>query len=65
VSQVHNERLKYLATLVNTVAAALITVGAVAPIVAVSYGVPGPIGGGFALLISLVWLSWGLASTTL
>ena len=39
---VHNERMKYLATLTNTVAAAALAAGVIAPLVAFSYGVPGP-----------------------
>lgn len=59
MSLIHNERVKYLATLLNTVAAATIVAGVVAPVVAFTYGAPGPIGGGFAIAISLVWLLTG------
>ena len=61
MSLVHNERTKYLATLLNTVAAATIVAGVIAPIVAFTFGVPGPISGRFALLISAVWLLTGVA----
>jgi hypothetical protein len=59
-SLIHNERRKYVATWLNTIAATVIAVGVVAPLVAISYGVPGPISGAFAVLISLAWLATGL-----
>jgi len=61
VSLVHNERTKYLATLVNTVAAGTVVAGVVAPLIAFTFGVPGPISGGFAIAVSLVWLLVGAA----
>lgn len=61
MSLVHNERTKYLATLVNTVAAATIAAGVIAPLVAFTFGVPGPFSGGFAIAVSVVWLSTGAA----
>jgi hypothetical protein len=57
---VHNERRKYVATWLNTIAATVVAVGVIAPLVALSYGVPGSISGGFAVLISLAWLATGL-----
>jgi hypothetical protein len=59
MSLVHNERTKYLATLLNTVAAGTILAGVVAPIIAFTFGMPGPISGSFAMLISSVWLLTG------
>jgi hypothetical protein len=56
---VHNERMKYLATLTNTVAAAALAAGVIAPLVAFSYGVTGPISGAIATAISLGWLAVG------
>jgi len=56
---VYNDRIKYLATLTNTVAAATVAAGAIAPLVAFSYGVPGPIEGTLAIAISLAWLLIG------
>ena len=61
MSLVHNERTKYLATLVNTVAATSIGGGVIAPLVAVTYGVPGPIGGYGTLLVSVAWFGTGIA----
>ena len=46
MSLIRNERTKYLATLLNTVAAATVVAGVVAPLVALSYGVPSPISAG-------------------
>jgi hypothetical protein len=40
--QVHNERTKLLANLLNTCASGMFVTGVVAPAVAVLYGVPGP-----------------------
>jgi phytoene dehydrogenase-like protein len=57
---VHNERIKYFATLLNTIAAAAIAAGVIAPLVALTYGVPGPIGGSAAIVISLAWLVTGV-----
>lgn len=59
MSLVHNERTKYLATLINTVAAAAIAAGVIAPLVAYSYGVPGAMTQGLTILVSLVWLTTG------
>lgn len=56
---VRNERLKYFATLVNTIAAAAIAAGVIASLVALTYGVPGPIAGWIAVVISLAWLLFG------
>ena len=58
---IHNERIKYLATLVNTVASATIVAGVIAPLIAFTYGVSGPGGGRVAIAISLVWLFTGAA----
>lgn len=61
MSLIHNERMKYLATLVNTVASATIVAGVIAPLVAFTYGVPGPAGSAFTIVVSLVWLFTGAA----
>lgn len=59
MSLIHNERTKYLATLLNTVAAATIAAGVVAPAVAFTFGLPGPISGGYTVAISVSWLFAG------
>lgn len=61
MSLIHNERTKYLATFVNTVAAGTIIAGVVAPLIPFTFGMPGPISGGFAIAVSLVWLLVGAA----
>jgi len=61
MSLIHNERTKYLATLLNTVAAATIVAGVIAPVIAFTYGVPGPIADWLTVAISLVWLLTGAA----
>jgi hypothetical protein len=49
-----------LATLINTVAAASVVAGVVAPLVAVTYGLPSPIAESrIAIAISIVWLLIG------
>ena len=58
---IHNERAKYLATLVNTAAATSIAAGVIAPLVALTYRVPGPIAGVTAVLVSVVWLFVGVS----
>lgn len=55
MSLIHNERVKYLATQVNSVASAMVVAGVAAPLVAFTYGVHGSDGGGFAIAISVVW----------
>jgi hypothetical protein len=45
MSMIRNERLKLTANYLNTVAAAIMVTGVVAPLVALSYGLPGPTGG--------------------
>jgi hypothetical protein len=44
LSLIHNERTKLLASTVNTVGTATIVAGAVTPLIAATYGLPG---GGF------------------
>ncbi len=55
------ERVKLTATALNGVAVTTVGAGVVAPLVAPSYGVSGAGGGGFAVLVSIVWLSTGVA----
>jgi hypothetical protein len=60
---VHNERVKLTASWVNTLAAAIIATGVVAPLVAIVFGFPtaGAVSPfGFALS-SAAWLFFGVA----
>lgn len=57
MSLVHNEQTKLTATLLNTVAAAVFVAGVVAPIVALSYDLPGPRGA--AIVASFLWMVLG------
>lgn len=56
MSLIHNERTKLTATLMNTIAAAIFITGVVAPMVALSYDLPGPNRGWAAALITIVWI---------
>jgi hypothetical protein len=58
MSLIRNERLKYLATLVNTAAAGILVTGVVAPVIAFTYGLTSPFASGpGAILMSLLWLA--------
>jgi hypothetical protein len=60
---IHNEKVKLTAACLNTIAAATIVTGVVAPLVAVVFGFPtaGAMSAhGFALA-SVAWLSFGVA----
>jgi hypothetical protein len=59
VTLIHNERIRYLATLLNTVATAIIVVGVVTPVIAHTFGVPGPVGIKFEILESILLLFIG------
>ena len=61
MSLIQNERIKLTATLLNNVAAAMFVTGGVGPIVALSYGLPGPTGGWTALGIAAIWILSGSA----
>lgn len=61
MSLIHNERTKLTATLMNNVAAAMFITGGIGPIVALSYGLPGPSGGWSALGITFIWILCGSA----
>ena len=57
---IQNERAKYLATLINTIAAASVIAGVIAPLVAVTYSLPSPMSEGrIAVAISVAWLLIG------
>lgn len=53
----HNEQIKLTATLLNTLAAAVLVAGVVAPFVALSYDLPGPRGA--AVAVGLLWIALG------
>jgi hypothetical protein len=55
-----NERLKLTAALLNGVATATVAAGAIAPLVAFTYGIPGAATGRTVALISLCWLAGGV-----
>jgi MFS-type transporter involved in bile tolerance (Atg22 family) len=56
MSLIHNDPLKLTATLMNSVAAAVFITGVVAPLVALSYDLPGTNRGPAAALVSLIWI---------
>jgi hypothetical protein len=51
------EQRKLTASYLNTIAAAFMITGVVAPIVAIAYGLPGPQPGWQAILVSFAWLT--------
>jgi hypothetical protein len=53
---VQNERRKLTATALNSVAITIAAAGFIAPIVAVSYGMPGAPGSLYFAAVSAVWL---------
>ena len=59
MSLIYNERIKLLATMVNNVGTATIVAGAVTPLVAVTYSVPGSRSAWFTVLLSLGWFLVG------
>lgn len=61
MSAVHNERTKLTASLLNTAAGFSLTAGAIAPLIAVSYGVTAAPSIGVLSLIAiiLIWMSVG------
>jgi uncharacterized membrane protein len=61
LSLIHNERTKLLATTANNVGTATIVAGVVTPLIAATYGLAGSGMGLFTLLVSVGWLSVGVA----
>lgn len=59
MSLVGNERTKLTATFLNGVSIAMVAAGAVAPLVAFTYGVQGTAAGPTTALIGLAWLASG------
>lgn len=60
MSLVRNERTELSATLMNGVSIAMVAAGAVAPLVALTYGIPGSVGGRTVALVGLGWLAGGI-----
>ncbi|MFN3077642.1 MAG: amino acid transporter [Alphaproteobacteria bacterium] len=61
MSLVENERTKLTATFMNGIAIAMVAAGAIAPLVAFSYGLPGAAHGVTIALIGIGWISGGIA----
>lgn len=61
MSLIRNERLKLTATFLNGVAVATIAAGAIAPLAALSYGIPGAAAGPTVAFVGLGWLVGGIA----
>ena len=56
MTDAEKERVKYLATLLNTCAAACFTIGVVGPAAAAAYGTPPHVGVGLFVLLAVGWL---------
>lgn len=61
MSLIHNERWKLTATALNGLAIATSAGGVIAPLVAISYGLPNATRGLYPIAVSLVWLSTAIA----
>ena len=63
MSLVRNERVKLTANWLNALAAGIVVTGAIAPLVAALYGVPGPAQASPASItvLTLVWVAAGIA----
>jgi hypothetical protein len=60
MSLIGNERLKLTAGLLNGLAIAMVAAGAIAPLAAFTYGIPGAASGLTVALIGIAWLIGGL-----
>lgn len=60
MSLIRNERLKLTATFLNGLAVAAVAAGAIAPLAALSYGIPGATAGSTIALVGLGWLVTGI-----
>jgi dipeptide/tripeptide permease len=62
MSLIHNERTKLSATWLNTLAAATVATGVIAPIAAVVFGLPTTVGISllYFVLAALLWLILGI-----
>lgn len=59
MSKVQDERTKLTATFLNGVSVAMVAAGGVAPLVAVSYGLPSAVHGPAVAVIGLGWIAGG------
>lgn len=55
MSKIDDEQVKLTATFLNSIAAAMVIIGAIAPAVAFSYGLPGAASGKLVALAGLGW----------
>jgi multisubunit Na+/H+ antiporter MnhB subunit len=60
MSKIDDERVKLTATFMNGIAAAMVIVGAIAPAVAFTYGLPGAASGKLVALAGFGWALGGL-----
>lgn len=60
MSLIHNERTKLTAAFLNTVAATMVGAGAIAPLVAFTYAIPGAAEGSILTIIGISWLLCGI-----
>lgn len=60
MSKIQDERTKLTATFLNGIAISMVVAGAVAPLIAYSYSVVPPAGGGYVLIIGGGWIIGGV-----
>jgi len=61
MSKVQDERTKLTATFMNGLGVAMVVAGGVAPLVALSYGLPGAAGGSTVAFVGAGWMLGGFA----
>lgn len=63
MSGIHNERVKLTANWLNIMAAGTIIAGSITPLVTIAYGLRSgePLATGTVILLTLVWISAGVA----
>jgi hypothetical protein len=59
MSKIADEQIKLTASFLNGIAVALVVAGAVAPLAALTYGLPGAARGGFVALFGGAWILAG------
>lgn len=60
MSLIHNERRKLTATALNGLAIATMAAGFIAPLIAVSYGVPNAPDGSYFIVTGSIWFFTGI-----